>query len=256
MAIAGNKIVFLPNIFFFWISETSSSYLKTDFDSTIKSVFDSVILSINLNFIFKMSDTFSVCPSTYIWEFLPFSRFSAESAIPNVVVLSITRELAPVLAGLMVAGRSGAAIAAEIGTMKVTEQIDALKTLSTNPYNYLVVPRVLAGVISLPILVFIGDIIGVLGGYLICTQVLNFNPVVYLQNTYNFVQFLDVLSGLVKAFVFGFIITFMGCYYGFNAKGGAQGVGMSTTYSVVSSSILILLINYILTSLFFNLWGK
>ena len=169
-----------------------------------------------------------------------FSRFSAESAIPNVVVLSITRELAPVLAGLMVAGRAGAAIAAEIGTMKVTEQIDALRTLSTNPYNYLIIPRLLAGIISLPILVFIGDIIGVLGGYLICTQVLNFNPVVYLQNTYNFVEFIDVFSGLVKACVFGFIITLMGCYYGFNAKGGAQGVGMSTTYSVVSSSILIL----------------
>ncbi len=182
-----------------------------------------------------------------------FSRFSAESAIPNVVVLSITRELAPVLAGLMVAGRSGAAIAAEIGTMKVTEQIDALKTLSTNPYNYLIVPRILAGLISLPFLVFIGDIIGVFGGYLICTQVLNFNPTVYLQNTFNFVQFLDVFSGLVKACVFGFIITFMGCYHGFNAKGGAQGVGMSTTYSVVSSSILILLTNYILTSLFFDL---
>ncbi|MFL2676205.1 MAG: MlaE family ABC transporter permease [Alphaproteobacteria bacterium] len=182
-----------------------------------------------------------------------FSRFSAESAIPNVVVLSITRELAPVLAGLMVAGRAGAAIAAEIGTMKVTEQIDALRTLSTNPYNYLIIPRLLAGIISLPILVFIGDIIGVLGGYLICTQVLNFNPVVYLQNTYNFVEFIDVFSGLVKACVFGFIITLMGCYYGFNAKGGAQGVGMSTTYSVVSSSILILLMNYILTSLFFNL---
>ena len=182
-----------------------------------------------------------------------FSRFSAESAIPNVVVLSITRELAPVLAGLMVAGRSGAAIAAEIGTMKVTEQIDALKTLSTNPFNYLIIPRILAGIISLPFLVFIGDIIGVLGGYLICTQILNFNPTVYLQNTYNFVQFLDVFSGLVKACVFGFIITFMGCYHGFNAKGGAQGVGMSTTYSVVSSSILILLTNYILTSLFFDL---
>ena len=132
-----------------------------------------------------------------------FSRFSAESAIPNVVVLSITRELAPVLAGLMVAGRSGAAIAAEIGTMKVTEQIDALKTLSTNPFNYLFIPRILAGIVSLPFLVFIGDIIGVFGGYLICTKVLNFNPVVYLQNTYNFVQFLDIFSGLVKACVFG-----------------------------------------------------
>ncbi len=182
-----------------------------------------------------------------------FSRFSAESAIPNVVVLSITRELAPVLAGLMVAGRSGAAIAAEIGTMKVTEQIDALKTLSTNPFNYLIIPRILAGIISLPILVFVGDIIGVLGGYLICVNLLNFNPSVYLQNTYNFVQFIDVFSGLVKAAVFGFLITFMGCYHGFNAKGGAQGVGQSTTYSVVSSSILILLMNYIITSFFFKL---
>jgi phospholipid/cholesterol/gamma-HCH transport system permease protein len=182
-----------------------------------------------------------------------FSRFSAESAIPNVVVLSITRELAPVLAGLMVAGRAGAAIAAEIGTMKVTEQIDALKTLSTNPFSYLVTPRVVAGIISLPFLVLIGDIIGVLGGYLICVNLLNFNPSVYLQNTYNFVEFIDIFSGLVKAAVFGFIITFIGCYFGFNTKGGAQGVGQSTTYSVVSSSILILLMNYIITSLFFKL---
>ena len=153
-----------------------------------------------------------------------FSRFSAESAIPNVVVLSITRELAPVLAGLMVAGRAGAAIAAEIGTMKVTEQIDALKTLSTNPYSYLVIPRVIAGILSLPFLVLIGDIIGVFGGYLICVNILNFNPSVYLQNTYNFVEFIDVFSGLVKASVFGFIITFIGCYFGFRTKGGAQGL--------------------------------
>ena len=182
-----------------------------------------------------------------------FSRFSAESAIPNVVVLSITRELAPVLAGLMVAGRAGAAIAAEIGTMRVTEQIDALKTLSTNPFSYLVTPRVIAGILSLPFLVLIGDIIGVFGGYLICVNLLNFNPSVYLQNTYNFVEFIDIFSGLVKAAVFGFIITFIGCYFGFNTKGGAQGVGQSTTYSVVSSSILILLMNYIITSLFFKL---
>ena len=182
-----------------------------------------------------------------------FSRFSAESAIPNVVVLSITRELSPVLAGLMVAGRAGAAIAAEIGTMKVTEQIDALKTLSTNPLNYLVAPRIISGLISLPILVFLGDIIGVFGGYLICVYVLNFNPEVFLINIYNFVELIDILSGLVKAAVFGLIITFMGCYHGFHAKGGAQGVGLATTYSVVSSSITILLLNYILTSLFFQI---
>ena len=182
-----------------------------------------------------------------------FSRFSAESVIPNVVALSITRELSPVLAGLMVAGRSGAAIAAEIGTMKVTEQIDALKTLSTNPFNYLIAPRIIAGVISLPILVLIGDIIGIMGGYLISVYTLNFNPTVYLVNTHNFLQPIDVISGLVKASVFGLVISFMGCYQGFNAKGGAQGVGLATTYSVVSSSILILSLNYILTSLFFNL---
>ena len=182
-----------------------------------------------------------------------FSRFSAESAIPNVVVLSITRELSPVLAGLMVAGRAGAAIAAEIGTMKVTEQIDALKTLSTNPLNYLVAPRIIAGLISLPILVFIGDIVGVFGGYLICVYVLSFNPEVFLVNVFNFVEFIDVFSGLVKASVFGLIITFMGCYHGFHARGGAQGVGLATTYSVVSSSIMILLFNYILTSLFFQI---
>ena len=146
--------------------------------------------------------------------------------------------------------------AAEIGTMKVTEQIDALKTLSTTPFNYLIIPRILAGIISLPLLVIVGDIIGVMGGYLICVNLLNFNPTVYLQNTYNFVQFIDVFSGLVKASVFGFLITFMGCYHGFNAKGGAQGVGQSTTYSVVSSSILILLMNYIITSFFFRLWEK
>ena len=182
-----------------------------------------------------------------------FSRFSAESAIPNVVALSITRELSPVLAGLMVAGRSGAAIAAEIGTMKVTEQIDALKTLSTNPINYLICPRIIAGIISLPFLVLIGDIIGIFGGYLVCIFTLGFNPEVYLSNTYNFLEFIDIFSGLVKAAVFGLIISFMGCYFGFHANGGAQGVGLATTYSVVSSSILILFMNYILTSLFFQL---
>ena len=166
---------------------------------------------------------------------------------------SIILEFAPTFISIIMAGKVGSYITSSIGTMRVTEQIDALKTLSTNPYNYLFIPRILAGIISLPFLVFVGDIIGVFGGYLICTKVLNFNPVVYLQNTYNFVQFLDVFSGLVKACVFGFIISLMGCYHGYNAKGGAQGVGLSTTYSVVSSSILILLMNYILTSLFFDL---
>ncbi len=181
-----------------------------------------------------------------------FARFSAEGAIANVVVLSITRELGPVLAGLMVAGRIGASLAAEIGTMRVTEQIDALTTLSTNPMKYLVAPRLIAGVAMFPFLVFIADIIGVFGGYLVAVYKLDFNAANYIQNTYNFLQAEDVTSGLVKAAVFGFIVTLMGCYHGYNSKGGAQGVGTATTNAVVSASILILSFDYILTEMFFS----
>jgi phospholipid/cholesterol/gamma-HCH transport system permease protein len=181
-----------------------------------------------------------------------FARFSAEGAIANVVVLSITRELGPVLAGLMVAGRIGAAMAAEIGTMRVTEQIDALTTLSTNPMKYLVAPRLIAGFLMMPLLVLVADVIGVFGGYLVAVHKLGFNPSNYLQNTMDFLEFSDVVSGLVKASVFGFIITLMGCYHGYNSKGGAQGVGMATTNAVVSASILILCSDYILTEIFFS----
>lgn len=180
-----------------------------------------------------------------------FARFSAESAIPNVVVISITRELGPVLAGLMVAGRVGAAMAAEIGTMRVTEQIDALDTLATNPFKYLVVPRLVAGVTMMPLLVLTADIIGVFGGYLVSVYKLGFNPAIYLRNTIDFVQAQDVISGLVKAGVFGFLITLMGCYHGYNSRGGAQGVGAATTNAVVSACILILCSNYFITELFF-----
>lgn len=180
-----------------------------------------------------------------------FSRFDAESAIPTVVILSITRELGPVLAGLMVAGRIGAAIAAEIGTMRVTEQIDALTTLSTNPYKYLIVPRILAGTLMLPILVLIADIIGVFGGFLVSVYRLDFNAANYLHQTWQYLEVRDVTSGLWKAAAFGFIITLMGCYNGFYSKGGAQGVGAATTNAVVSASILILITNYLLTGLLF-----
>lgn len=180
-----------------------------------------------------------------------FARFNAESAIANVVVLSITRELGPVLAGLMVGGRIGAAIAAEIGTMRVTEQIDALTTLSTNPYKYLVVPRLLAGTLTLPLLVLIGDIIGVFGGYIVSVYRLDMNAANYIRQSWEFVQFMDVFSGLVKAAVFGFIIALMGCYHGYNSRGGAQGVGSATTMAVVSASILILAFDYVLTEMFF-----
>lgn len=184
-------------------------------------------------------------------SFTGFARFNAEGAVANVVVLSITRELGPVLAGLMVSGRIGASMAAEIGTMRVTEQVDALTTLSTNPFKYLVVPRFIAGVTMLPVLVLIADIIGVMGGYLIGVYELGFNAANYLQNTWDFLTAFDVISGLVKAAVFGFIITLMGCYHGYYSQGGAQGVGQATTNAVVSASILILCFDYILTAIFF-----
>ncbi len=180
-----------------------------------------------------------------------FSRFSAEGAIATVVVLSITRELAPVLAGLMVAGRVGASIAAELGTMRVTEQIDALTTLSTNPFKYLIAPRLIAGTLMLPFLVLIGDIIGVFGGYVVSVYSLGFEPESYLRKTWDYLEVIDVTSGLWKAAVFGFIVSLMGCYNGFNSEGGAQGVGSATTNAVVSSSILILIFNYLLTQIFF-----
>ena len=180
-----------------------------------------------------------------------FARFNAEGAVANVVVLSITRELGPVIAGLMVAGRIGASFAAEIGTMRVTDQIDALTTLSTNPMKYLVAPRLLAGAIALPFLVLIADVLGVMGGWLIGTAKLGFSSAGYLRATLDFMQTMDVVSGLVKAAVFGFLIALMGCWCGYNSKGGAQGVGAATTSAVVASSILILALDYIITEMFF-----
>jgi phospholipid/cholesterol/gamma-HCH transport system permease protein len=180
------------------------------------------------------------------------NRFGVESVVPNIVVLGITRELGPVIAGLMVAGRVAAAIAAELGTMRVTEQIDALTTLSTNPMKYLVVPRLVASVVTLPLLVLVADAIGVFGGYVVSTESLGFNGATYIKNTVDFVTNGDVSSGVIKAAVFGFVIALMGCYNGFHSKGGAQGVGAATTNAVVSSSILILAANYFLTSVLFG----
>ena len=184
--------------------------------------------------------------------YLGGNRYGAEAIVPQIVVLGITRELGPVIAGLMVAGRVSAAIAAEIGTMKVTEQIDALTTLATNPIKYLVVPRLVAAVVSMPILTAVGDSIGVFGGYLVATEKLGFTGSIYLKNTVDFATRSDISSGLIKAAVFGFIVALMGCYNGFNSRGGAQGVGAATTAAVVSSSILILAADFVLTALLFH----
>ena len=181
-----------------------------------------------------------------------FTRFNAEGAVAGVVALSVTRELAPVLAGLMVAGRVGASIAAEIGTMRVTEQIDALVTLSVNPFKYLIAPRLIAGTLMLPLLVLIGDVIGIYGGYVVGIYNLGFSSGNYIEQTWDILEKMDVISGLIKAGVFGFIVACMGCYHGFHSGRGAQGVGTATTYAVVSASILILVFNYILTQVFFS----
>jgi phospholipid/cholesterol/gamma-HCH transport system permease protein len=185
-------------------------------------------------------------------SFTGFSRFQAESAIPTIVIVSLTRELGPVLAGLMVAGRVGAAMAAELGTMRVTEQIDALTTLATDPLRYLVFPRLIAGVLMLPALVLVADIIGALGGFLVSVYKLGFNSTGYINSTFQYLQFEDVTAGLVKAAVFGFLVALMGAYQGYNSKGGAQGVGSATTRAVVTASILILTADYIVTELFFS----
>ncbi|MBL8548177.1 MAG: ABC transporter permease [Hyphomonadaceae bacterium] len=178
------------------------------------------------------------------------ARFNAEQFVPNIVVLGITRELGPVLAGLMLAGRVSAGIAAEIGTMRVTEQIDAMTTLSTDPFKYLVAPRVLAATLTLPVLVLVADIIGVMGGYLVAVNSLDFNGAAYLRNTFDFMEPQDVVLGLVKAAVFGFIIATVGCYQGYRSNGGALGVGRAATNAVVVAIVLILMVNYLITAFF------
>ncbi|MFH7810917.1 MULTISPECIES: MlaE family ABC transporter permease [Acetobacter] len=181
-----------------------------------------------------------------------FAQYHAQSAIAGIVVLAVTRELGPVLAGLMVAGRVGAAMAAQIGTMRVTDQIDALSTLSTNPMKYLVAPRLLAGMIALPLLVLVADVLGVAGGFTVSVVKLGFSPTAYITATLNAVKTIDVTVGLIKAGLFGFLITLMGCYYGYNSKGGAEGVGSATTSAVVVASILLLAFDYLITDLFFS----
>ncbi|SPH17376.1 putative phospholipid ABC transporter permease protein MlaE [Defluviimonas aquaemixtae] len=180
------------------------------------------------------------------------ARFSAEAVVPSIVAIGMARELGPVLGGLMVAARVASSIAAEIGTMKVTEQIDALVTLSTHPMKYLTVPRVLAATLAVPVLVAVGDSIGIFGGYLVGVNRLGFNPAAYLKNTRDFLEIWDVVSGLWKGAAFGFIVALMGCYYGMHSERGAQGVGRATKSAVVAASVLILATNYLLTEVFFS----
>jgi len=180
-----------------------------------------------------------------------FHRVHAENFVGSAVALAMLRELSPVLVGLMVTGRVGSSMAAEIGTMRVTEQIDALKALATDPVQYLFVPRVISGIVMLPLLVILGNALGIGGGYLVAVKPLGANPVIYEQNTYQFVDLNDLWSGVIKAAVFGLILTLTGCVRGYYTLGGAEGVGRSTTQAVVSASLTILLTDFFLTKLLF-----
>jgi len=185
-------------------------------------------------------------------SFIAFHRFAAESMTATVVSMSILRELGPVLVGLMVAGRIGAAFAAELGTMRVTEQIDALWTLSTDPIRYLVIPRFFAALLMMPLLVVLADAIGIGGGYLVSVYILDQNPTIYWHNTFLFLKQIDFYSGLLKALVFGGIIGLVGCAEGYYCEGGAVGVGEATTRAVVLSAMSILVGDYLLTAWIFQ----
>ncbi len=183
--------------------------------------------------------------------FRGFERFHAEGFVGSVVALSLTRELAPVLTGLMVAGRVGSAMAAELGTMRVTEQIDALYAMATEPIQYLVVPRVTASVLMLPILTVMGDAVGIIGGWMVSVGLFGANSYLYMERTFQFLEVNDVTSGLVKAAFFGLILSVTGCTKGFYTSGGAEGVGRSTTSAVVTASLYILLSDFFLTKVLF-----
>ncbi|MFN4225510.1 MAG: MlaE family ABC transporter permease [Hyphomonas sp.] len=178
------------------------------------------------------------------------SRYGAEQFVPNIVVLGISRELGAVITGLMLAGRVSAGIAAEIGAMRVTEQIDALETLSASRFRYLYAPRFIAALITLPMLVVAANIIGVMGGWLVSVYGLGFDSTVYLRNTVDFVTRDDILVGLIKAVVFGAVIAVMGCYQGDRSQAGATGVGRAATLSMVGAAVLVLAFNYVMSTLF------
>lgn len=183
--------------------------------------------------------------------FTVLSRFGAEGYVGSIVGLAMVRELAAVLGALMIAGRCASAMGAELGTMRVTEQIDALEVLATDPIHYLVVPRVWATTIMLPLLIALADAVGIFGGYFVSVIVMGANPVSYLETTFRFMELDDLTSGLIKAAVFGLLLSVVGCTKGYYTTGGAEGVGRATTQAVVTASIFILVSNFFLTKLMF-----
>jgi phospholipid/cholesterol/gamma-HCH transport system permease protein len=180
-----------------------------------------------------------------------FRMFAAESLVGSTVALGMTRELGPVLTSLMVTARAGSAMAAELGTMRVTEQIDALAVMAANPVKHLIVPRLIAGFLMVPLLTVVSDFTGIIGGYFVGVQVLNINSGAFMKNIYKYVTLGDIYNGMVKAACFGLLMAIISCYKGFNTRGGAEGVGRATTEAVVLSSISILVSDYFLTAIMF-----
>ena len=252
---------------FHWIGQTSLGYLEEAgqgiilFARTIRNLFRRpfpVKLTIQqMEEVGVMSMPVIIITAIFtgavlaLQTYTGFKRFGAEGLVGTVVALSMTRELGPVLASIMVAGRVGSAMAAELGTMRVTEQIDALVTLATDPVHYLVVPRFIASTIMVPFLVIFADIIGITGGYIVAVTILGTSSSTYINRTYQYLEFSDITAGLIKAAVFGMVIALVGCHMGFYTKGGAEGVGRATTRAVVGASILILICNYFLTAMLF-----
>ncbi|MBY0109762.1 MAG: ABC transporter permease [Candidatus Babeliaceae bacterium] len=236
--------------FFFFLISTFRVFFTTrlNFNRLIDQLLRVGVDSSSIIFLTGFSTGLALALQTYIG----FHRFGIEEFIGTVVALGMTRELGPVLTGLMVTGRCGSAMAAELGTMEITEQIDALKTLSINPFQYLIVPRIVASTIILPFLAIFSMALGTLGGYLLCVYSLDINPESYMSGIKEFVEFSDIKGGLIKSSFFGFILSSISTYNGYYTTGGARGVGISTTRSVVIGSITILIANYFLSSILFQ----
>jgi len=224
---------------------TFTPSLKRDhvFEQAKKAGYDSFpivsLVALFIGFIFALQTAYFM------------QRIGSELYIASLVALSVVRELGPVITALVVAGRVGAAITAELGSMQVTEQIDALETLATNPIKYLVVPRFLALTLMLPLLTLYADAIGIFGSYLICVYKLGISSSMYLHVTYEALKYKDLFTGLFKAIFFGMIIAFVSCYEGFNVEGGAEGVGRATTRSVVTAFIMIIVADCFFTAVFY-----
>lgn len=233
---------------FFWCTIKTLIYTKPKYGKIAEQMYQIGVQSLVITII---TGAFAGAVLAY-QSFEGLRKFGGEELLGALVALSITRELGPVLTGLMVTGRAGSSIAAEIGTMRITEQIDALDTLRINPYQYLIIPRIIGATLIMPFLTVFSMIAGTLGGYIIATQILGLTPDEYTAHISEFIDVFDVIGGLIKAAAFGFVISWVSCYKGFNTSGGARGVGLATTNSVVASSILIIIVNYFLAMILFG----